>query len=114
MLQIALKNDIDYATVLGQLREARSKGLTAPVLLMGNFAGVPVNPPALINHSSGYYNPILAYGEDKSIQDACEAGANGFIMVDLPPEEAVTFREKCTKAKYVRLNCTIPKSLNLE
>ena len=34
--QIALKNDIDYATVLEQLKEARSKGLTIPVLLMGN------------------------------------------------------------------------------
>lgn len=33
--QIALKNDIDYATVLEQLREARTKGLTIPVLLMG-------------------------------------------------------------------------------
>ncbi len=49
----------------------------------------------------GYYNPLLAYGEDKAIQDASEAGANGFIMVDLPPEEAITFREKCTKAKCV-------------
>lgn len=46
----------------------------------------------------GYYNPILAYGEEKGIQDAKEAGANGFIMVDLPPEEAVGFREKCAKA----------------
>jgi tryptophan synthase len=48
---------------------------------------------------TGYYNPLLAYGEDKAIQDAADAGANGFIMVDLPPEEAVTFREKCTKSK---------------
>ncbi|TFY82984.1 hypothetical protein EWM64_g1026 [Hericium alpestre] len=84
---VALKNNVDYATCLGILREARSKGLAAPVLLMG------------------YYNPILAYGEDKAIQDAAEAGANGFIMVDLPPEEALTFREKCTKAgiSYVPL-----------
>ena len=44
---------------------------------------------------------MLAYGEDKAIQDAFEAGANGFIMVDLPPEEAIAFREKCQKAKYV-------------
>jgi tryptophan synthase len=33
--QVALKNDIEYATVLGMLREARSQGLKAPVLLMG-------------------------------------------------------------------------------
>lgn len=84
---VALKNDIEYATVLGMLREARSQGLKAPVLLMG------------------YYNPMLAYGEDKAIQDAREAGANGFIMVDLPPEEALNFRDKCTKAdlSYVPL-----------
>ena len=44
---------------------------------------------------------MLAYGEDKAIQDAYEAGANGFIMVDLPPEEAITFREKCQKSQYV-------------
>ena len=48
---------------------------------------------------------MLAYGEDKAIQDAFEAGANGFIMVDLPPEEALTFREKCKKAKYVLPSC---------
>lgn len=48
----------------------------------------------------GYYNPVLAYGEQKAIQDASEAGANGFIMVDLPPEEATAFRDKCTTAGY--------------
>jgi len=48
----------------------------------------------------GYYNPVLAYGEQKAIQDASEAGANGFIMVDLPPEEATGFRDKCTAAGY--------------
>ncbi|KIJ10499.1 tryptophan synthase [Paxillus involutus ATCC 200175] len=84
---IAVQNDIDYATVLGQVREARNKGLTVPLLLMG------------------YYNPMLAYGEEKAIHDAREAGANGFIMVDLPPEEAINFREKCQKAdmSYVPL-----------
>ncbi|KAA1469341.1 tryptophan synthase [Dentipellis sp. KUC8613] len=84
---IAVQNNVDYATCLGMLREARSKGLTAPVLLMG------------------YYNPLLAYGEDNAIHDAFEAGANGFIVVDLPPEEAVAFRGKCTKANvsYVPL-----------
>jgi len=49
----------------------------------------------------GYYNPLLAYGEDKAIHDAVAAGANGFIMVDLPPEEAVGFRKKCTNAQSV-------------
>jgi tryptophan synthase alpha chain len=36
----------------------------------------------------GYYNPILAYGEEKLCKDAAEAGIDGLLVVDLPPEEA--------------------------
>jgi tryptophan synthase len=45
----------------------------------------------------GYYNPLLRYGEDRMLKDCRAAGVNGFIMVDLPPEEAVRFRNNCTK-----------------
>ena len=45
----------------------------------------------------GYYNPLLSYGEEKILHDSKEAGVNGFIVVDLPPEEAVRFRNFCTK-----------------
>ena len=48
----------------------------------------------------GYYNPLLSYGEKKVVNDAREAGVNGFIVVDLPPEEAVIFRGYCTKRGY--------------
>lgn len=41
----------------------------------------------------GYYNPILAYGEAKLVEDAAEAGADGFLVVDLPPEESAELRE---------------------
>lgn len=44
--QIALKNDMDYPTTLGQLREARKQGLTAPVLLMGTYS-VPLSSSAM-------------------------------------------------------------------
>jgi len=53
------------------------------------------------NVHPGYYNPLLAYGEDKAIHDAATSGANGFIMVDLPPEEAVGFRKKCANMQFV-------------
>lgn len=36
----------------------------------------------------GYYNPILRYGEAKLVADAKAAGVDGFLVVDLPPEEA--------------------------
>jgi tryptophan synthase len=45
----------------------------------------------------GYYNPILSYGEARLLKDCREVGVNGFIVVDLPPEEAVSFRKFCTK-----------------
>ena len=46
----------------------------------------------------GYYNPVLRYGEERLLKDCKSVGINGFIMVDLPPEEAVRFRDNCTKA----------------
>jgi tryptophan synthase len=73
----ALANGVTVESTLQMVRDARKKGLEAPVLLMG------------------YYNPILSYGEERMLQDAKEAGVNGFIVVDLPPEEAVRFRNFC-------------------
>ncbi len=35
-----------------------------------------------------YYNPILAYGAEKLYKDAIAAGADGALVVDLPPEES--------------------------
>ncbi|CCH58686.1 hypothetical protein TBLA_0A08970 [Henningerozyma blattae CBS 6284] len=77
---VALKNGVTMLQTLDLLRKARKEGVTVPIILMG------------------YYNPILNYGEEKFIKDAAKAGANGFIIVDLPPEEALKVRG------YVRAN----------
>ncbi|ORY26598.1 tryptophan synthase beta subunit-like PLP-dependent enzyme [Naematelia encephala] len=84
---VAIENDVHFADCLEYVKEARKQGLKAPVLLMG------------------YYNPLIAYGEEKGVEDAKAAGANGFIMVDLPPEEAIKFRNICTSSgmSYVPL-----------
>jgi tryptophan synthase alpha chain len=34
----------------------------------------------------GYYNPIYIYGVEKFLADAVDAGIDGLIVVDLPPE----------------------------
>ena len=34
----------------------------------------------------GYYNPIYVYGVDRFLTDAIDAGIDGLIVVDLPPE----------------------------
>ncbi|WOO79593.1 Tryptophan synthase [Vanrija pseudolonga] len=84
---VAIENGVDYKRSLEFVREARAKGLKAPIIFMG------------------YYNSFLAYGEEKAVKDAAAAGANGYIIVDLPPEEAVSFRNICRKegVSYVPL-----------
>jgi tryptophan synthase alpha chain len=49
----------------------------------------------------GYYNPIYIYGVDKFLVDAREAGIDGLIIVDLPPEED---DELCIPAMKAGLN----------
>ena len=34
----------------------------------------------------GYYNPIYQYGTDAFLEEAADAGVDGMIVVDLPPE----------------------------
>lgn len=36
----------------------------------------------------GYYNPLFRYGVERIAADARAAGADGFLCVDLPPEES--------------------------
>jgi len=36
----------------------------------------------------GYYNPIFHYGNERFVRDARDAGVDGLLVVDLPPEEA--------------------------
>jgi tryptophan synthase alpha chain len=54
---------------LAMVREFRKTDSATPIILMG------------------YYNPIYIYGSEAFIADALEAGADGLIVVDLPPEE---------------------------
>ena len=65
----ALKGGQRLTKTLALVREFRKGDNTTPIVLMG------------------YYNPIYIYGVDKFIADAKEAGVDGLIVVDLPPEE---------------------------
>jgi len=44
----------------------------------------------------GYYNPFFRYGVDRLAADAAAAGVDGFLCVDLPPEEAGDLRTAAT------------------
>jgi tryptophan synthase alpha chain len=53
----------------------------------------------------GYFNPIYVYPVDRFVSDAAEAGVDGLIVVDVPPEEDVELRPAATAAglNFIRL-----------
>jgi tryptophan synthase alpha chain len=73
--QNALKNGITTGKSLSAVAELRQRGVEIPLVLMG------------------YYNPILAFGLEKFVCEAKSAGADGFIIPDLPVEESEEFVE---------------------
>ena len=75
--QVALEQGMTLARGLTLVGRLRTAGVTQPLLLMG------------------YVNPILAYGVTRYVADAAAAGADGFIVPDLPPEEARDLEAAC-------------------
>ena len=71
--QQALVLGVTPADAFRLIQQLRQDGMTIPLVLMG------------------YVNPILAYGMANYVADAAAAGADGFIIPDLPPDEAEEF-----------------------
>jgi len=64
----ALKSGMTLAKTLEVLRRFRKSDADTPVVLMG------------------YYNPIYRHGVKRFLKEAKDAGCDGLIVVDLPPE----------------------------
>jgi tryptophan synthase alpha chain len=75
--QTALENGASVARCLELVQQVRARGVKQPLLLMG------------------YINPILAFGIGKFVAKASQAGVDGFIIPDLPPEEAGEMEAAC-------------------
>lgn len=75
----AIQNGATLTKIFRLIRAARTspEPLAVPLIMMG------------------YINPILQYGAARFLDDAKDAGVDGFIVPDLPPEEADTFRQMC-------------------
>ncbi|MEO7336844.1 MAG: tryptophan synthase subunit alpha [Caldimonas sp.] len=69
----ALARGIGLTHVLGMVRDFRATDARTPVVLMG------------------YANPIERYGIERFAVDAGEAGVDGVLVVDYPPEECEQF-----------------------
>ncbi len=81
--QRALDGGMTLNKTLQMVRDFRAGDDTTPIVLMG------------------YYNPIYSHGVDQFLTDAKEAGIDGLIIVDLPPEED---DELCIPAQKAGLN----------
>ncbi|WP_370402084.1 tryptophan synthase subunit alpha [Sulfitobacter sp. JB4-11] len=81
--QRALEGGMTLKKTLDLARAFREKDNETPIVLMG------------------YYNPIYSMGVDTFLKAASEAGVDGLIIVDLPPEEDA---ELCIPAQAAGLN----------
>ena len=71
----ALKHGTTLADVLGMVREFRRSDARTPVVLMG------------------YLNPVETFGAERFASAAADAGVDGVLTVDMPPEEAEPLAE---------------------
>jgi len=72
--QRSLEHPFSIEAILGLVKEFRLYS-QAPLILFG------------------YYNPLLQYGLERLARDASDAGVDGFLVVDLPPEEAADLKK---------------------
>lgn len=84
----ALANGVSLASTLETVCRIRAAGVRAPLVLMG------------------YANPFLQYGLERLCADAASAGADGLIVPDLPPEEALECQRAC-RAHALDLICFV-------
>jgi tryptophan synthase alpha chain len=75
--QIAIQQGTHVSDCLKQVSSLRKQGVEVGILMMG------------------YYNPMLAYGLKSFVEDSVRAGVDGFIVPDLPIEEAGDLRALC-------------------
>ena len=86
----ALKAGQNTTRTLDIVRRFRERDVDTPVILMG------------------YFNPIYAYGVPRFLVDAMAAGADGFIVVDLPPEMDDEFCLPALEAGFAFIRLATP------
>lgn len=68
----------------GQRALAAGQTLRKTLEMVRRFRETEKDTPIIL---MGYFNPVYRYGVDAFVSDALQAGVDGLIMVDLPPEE---------------------------
>lgn len=68
----------------GQRALAAGQTLRKTLAMVRKFRETESATPIIL---MGYFNPVYRYGVDAFVADALDAGVDGLIMVDMPPEE---------------------------
>ena len=87
---LALENGVDLEWILQQVRAFRERNTVTPVILMG------------------YVNPLLSYGIEAFVKDAAQAGADGFILPDIPLEEMVRIQPEAGRHGLALIGLATP------
>ena len=88
----ALTQGTTVVDTLAMARDLRERGVEQPFCAMT------------------YYNPLLAYGIEDFVRDAAEAGVDGLIVPDLPPEEADELEAACREQGLATIYLLAPTS----
>ena len=90
--QKSLQEGTTLASCLDMAAELRKRGLHIPALFMT------------------YINPIISYGIEKFVADCAAAGLDGYIIPDLPPEEAGEMASICQSHEMALIYLLAPNS----
>ena len=88
----AIRGGTTVADCLAMVSKLRAAGVRQPFCAMS------------------YYNPILAYGEERFVADAAAAGIDGLIVPDLPPGESMRLEPACREAGIATIYMLAPTS----
>ncbi len=73
--------------------------------IIARFRETDAETPVVV---MGYANPFFSYGYEAFCTDAAEAGADGVICVDLPPEEDDAFRTALSQSQLSLIRLAAP------
>jgi len=86
----------DGPVIQAASERALAAGTTLPAILaMVERVRHHTNVPIIL---MGYYNPIFRFGPTRFAREAADAGIDGLLLVDLPPEETGEIHEALSDA----------------
>jgi tryptophan synthase alpha chain len=86
----AIKKHVAIKDAFALVRRLRQKGSKIPIVFFG------------------YFNPVFSYGGKDFARDARDAGLDGLIIPDLPPEEETEFQKACRKQRLHMVQLVAP------